>query len=205
MELTPTIVNVAVFGVILISAIFAYARGLTREAVTLLVWVGAALAAMKFYPKAVPLIQDFTDLGDWTKYAALAAAFVVALIILSIVGSLISRIIANSPLRAIDKGLGFLFGAARGLLLLAVCWIGYGFLVDADDYSSTAIQGSKGGELVIDSANYLRQWVPENINDLPPFLTDFITDFTDREVGDIVPAEPDPAMVPNPLNDTTNG
>ena len=112
MELTPTIVNVAVFGVILLSAIFAYARGLTRESVTLLVWIGAAMAALKFYPKAVPFIQDFKDLGEWTKWAALAAAFVVALIVLTIVGSFISRIIANSPLRSIDKGLGFLFGAA---------------------------------------------------------------------------------------------
>lgn len=207
MELTPTIVNVAVFGVIILSALFAYARGVTREAVTLVVWIGAALAALKFYPKAVPLIQDFADLGDWTKYAALAVAFVVALIILTLIGSFIASIIANSPLRAIDKGLGFLFGAARGLLLLAVAWIGYGFLVDADGYSHESIQASKGGQLVIDTATYLGQWVPSDLNDLPPYLTDAYEDFINREVGDTVPASTDPVMIPNPaLNtDPTNG
>ncbi len=196
MELTPTIINVAVFGVILISAIFAYARGLTRESVTLLVWIGAAMAALKFYPKAVPFIQDFKDLGEWTKWAALAAAFVVALIILTIIGSFVSRIIANSPLRSIDKGFGFLFGAARGLLILAVGWIGYQHLVEPE-YSHPAIEASKGGQLVQDSAAYLSEWVP---TEMPPFLTDAYQDFMGREVGGEVPnPEPQPSL------DTTNG
>ena len=199
MELTPTIINVAVFGVILISAIFAYARGLTRESVTLLVWIGAAMAALKFYPKAVPFIQDFKDLGEW-KWAALAAAFVVALIIFTIIGSFVSRIIANSPLRSIDKGLGFLFGAARGLLILAVAWIGYQHLVEPE-YSHPAIEASKGGQLVQDSATYLAGWIP---TEMPPFLTDAYQDFMGREVGG---ETPDPVQVPNPLreSDTTNG
>jgi len=200
MELTPTIVNIAVFGVILLSAIFAYARGLTRESVTLLVWIGAAMAALKFYPKAVPFIQDFKDLGEWTKWAALAAAFVIALIVLTIVGSFISRVIANSPLRSIDKGLGFLFGAARGLLILAVCWIGYQQLVEPE-YSHEAIEASKGGQLVQDSATYLTGWIP---TEMPPFLTDAYEDFMGREVGG---ETPEPEQVPNPLRepDTTNG
>jgi len=200
MELTPTIVNVAVFGVILLSALFAYARGLTRESVTLLVWIGAAMAALKFYPKAVPFIQDFKDLGEWTKWAALAAAFVVALIVLTIVGSFISRIIANSPLRSIDKGLGFLFGAARGLLILAVCWIGYQQLVEPE-YSHPSIEASKGGQLVQDSATYLTGWIP---TEMPTFLTDAYEDFMGRDVGN---GAPDPEKIPNPPRDseTTNG
>ncbi len=186
-ELTPTIVNVAVFGVILLSAIFAYARGITREAMTLVVWLGAALAALKFYPKMVPLIADFKDLGEWTKWAALAATFVVALVIFTIIGSLIARIIANSPLRAIDKGFGFLFGAARGILILAVTWIGYQQLVEPE-YSSPAIEASKGGQLVQDSAAYLTEFIPD---EMPPFLTDAYEDFMGREAG-TEPTEPLP-------------
>lgn len=203
MELTPTIVNVAVFGVILLSAVFAYARGITREAMTFLVWGGAALAALKFYPKAVPLIQDFKDLGEWTKWAALAATFVVALIVLSVIGSMISRIIANSPLRAIDKGFGFLFGAARGILLLAVAWIGYNLLVEPE-YTHEAIEASKGGQLVSDAGDYVMTLVPE---EMPPFLTDAYEDFMGREVGAVVPAPSELELAPNPLPDTntTNG
>ena len=197
-ELTPTIVNVAVFGVILLSAIFAYARGVTREAMTLVVWLGAGLAALKFYPKAVQPIQDFKDLGEWTKWAALAATFVVALIVLTILGSFIARIIANSPLRSIDKGLGFLFGAARGILILAVMWIGYQQLVEPE-YSSEAIDASKGGQLVQDSAAYLTGFIPE---EMPPFLTDAYEDFMGREVGDV---SPEPTYVPLPETGTTNG
>jgi len=129
-ELTPTIVNVAVFGVILLSAIFAYARGVT--------------------------------------------------------------------MRAIDKGLGFLFGAARGLLILAVMWIGYQQLVEPE-YSSDAIDASKGGQLVQDSAAYLTDFIP---TEMPPFLTDAYEDFMGREVGDV---SPNPAPAPLPDTGTTNG
>jgi membrane protein required for colicin V production len=202
MELTPTIVDIAVFGVILLSAIFAYARGLARESMTLLVWIGAALAALKFYPRVVPFIDEVANLGEWTKWAALAAAFVVALILLTIIGSFITRIIANSPLRAIDKGLGFLFGAARGIALLAVVWIGYQQLVEPE-YSSPAIDESKGGQLVQDAANYLVTFVPD---EMPPYLADAYQDFMGREIGGVVPTgTEDPAQNAPRLRDTTSG
>ena len=205
MELTPTIVNVAVFGVILISAIFAYARGLTRESVTLLVWLGAGLAALKFYPKAVPFILDFKDLGEWTKWAAVAVTFVAALVVLTILGSFFARVIANSPLRSIDKGLGFLFGAARGILILAVVWIGYQQLVEPE-YTSESIEASKGGQLVKDSAEYLTRWIP---TEMPPFLVNAYTDFIgpdaeNPETGPVLAPDTAPAPVPE-LQPATNG
>lgn len=194
MELTPTIVNIGVFGVILLSAIFAYARGVTREMVTLAVWAGAAIAALKFYPKAVPLIQDFKDLGEWTKWAALVATFVVALIVLTIVGSFFARIIANSPLRVIDKGIGFLFGMARGVLILAVCWIGLTQLVDPQTYNHDAVNSSKGGQLVKDSADYLMNWMPK---EMPPFLVNAYEDFMGREIDTLPASTPSPAPTPS--------
>ncbi len=200
MELTPTIVNVAVFGVILLSAIFAYARGLTRESVTLLVWVGAAMAALKFYPKAVPFIEDFRDLGEWTKWAAVAATFVVALIVLTIIGSFLARTIANSPLRSIDKGFGFIFGAARGILILAVTWLGYQQLVEPE-YTHEAVAASKGGQLVQDSANYVTQWIPTEI---PSFLIDAYEDFVEVEADDEI-LEPELLPATQPETNSTNG
>jgi len=195
MELTPTIVDAIVFGVILLSAIFAYARGLTREAMTLIVWAAAGAAALKFYPNFVPIVQDVKDLGEWNKYAAIGVTFVAALIVFTIIGSFFAKIVANSPLRAIDKGLGFLFGAARGILFLAVTWIGYQHLVEPE-YSHKAIKESKGGQLVQDSSDYVKQLLP---TELPPFLLDAYGDFfgLDEAIDAVVPGPARPATNTN--------
>lgn len=192
MELTPTIVNVAVFGVILISAILAYARGLTREAVTLAVWIGAALIAINFYKPLEPHVASFKDFGEWNKWIAIGATFVIALIVLTLLGGGIASLIANSPLRAIDKGLGFLFGAARGLLILAVCWIGYQQIVKPE-YTHDAITASKGGQLVTDSSDYLVSIAP---TEWPDFLKDAARDL----MGD--DGETTPAPTPTPASAT---
>jgi len=123
MELTSTIVDVVIGGVVLLSALFAYSRGFTREVFTLGIWVVAALAALNFYPMVEGPLRDIIDLGDLTPWAAIVIAFVIALIILTIVGGAIASFVSNSALGSIDKGLGFLFGIARGLVLLAVMWI----------------------------------------------------------------------------------
>ena len=192
MELTPTIVNVAVFGIITLSAILAYARGLTREAVTLAVWIGAALLALRFYPVAVPYVEELANLDEFTRWAAVGAAFVVALIVLTLLGSLLSGIIANSPLRSIDKGLGFLFGAARGLLLLAVGWLGYQELM-SDERTTATVEAAQGGRLVRDASLWLERQLPE---EWPPFLSAAVEDL----VGD--EPEPLPESVPAPADPT---
>lgn len=184
MELTPTIVNIAVFGVVLISAMLAYARGLTREAVTLAIWIGAALVALSAYPTLEPFVRDFQDLGEWTKWAAIGLAFVIALLAFTLIGSAVSSLIGNSPLRGIDKGLGFIFGAARGLLILAISWIGYEQIVKPE-YTHAAIEGSKGGALVKDSADYLVSKAPD---DWPDFIKTAMTDLMGSDDEETVEA-----------------
>ena len=200
MEMTPTIVNVVVFGVILLSAILAYARGLTRELVTLVVWLGSAWVALKFYKPVVPLVRDVQDLGEWTKWAALGLTFVLALIVFTLLGSFVSRLISNSPLRAVDKGLGFLFGAARGLLLLAVAWIGYQQIVEPE-YTHESIEASKGGQLVADTAVWLEGFAP---SEWPPFITAATEDLLgpSQPEDDPLPAGIAPT-VPTPADATT--
>lgn len=179
MELTSTIVDLVIGGVVLLSALFAYSRGLTREVFTLGIWVVAALAALNFYPMVLPTLRDIIDLGDLTPWAAIAIAFVIALIILTIVGGAISSIISNSVLGPLDKGLGFLFGVARGLVLLALIWIFMGGSNPAT-LESDAITTSYGGPIVADTAAALRDVMP---TEMPDFLKTAIDDLFDKAPG----------------------
>lgn len=179
MELTSTIVDAVIIGVVLISAILAYSRGFTREVFTLAVWVLAAFAALNFYPVVEPFIRDFKDMGDLTPWIAIVIAFVLALIILSIIGSAITSLIRNSGLGIIDKGLGFLFGAARGLVLLAIVWILFDSANPAT-LQADVIQNSRGAVIVSDTAAALREAAP---TEMPEFLQTAMDELFDKAPG----------------------
>jgi membrane protein required for colicin V production len=63
--------------------------------------------------------------SDLSIIAAFAAVFALALVIVSIFTPLFSSVVQRSALGGVDQGLGFLFGVARGLLLVAVAFVVY--------------------------------------------------------------------------------
>ena len=127
-----TIVDAVVAVIILMSAILAYSRGLVREVLAIAGWIAAAVLAFIFAPQAEPLVKQIPVLdkflGDSCELAiiaAFAAVFAVALIIASLFTPLLSSAIHRTALGGLDQGLGFLFGVARGVLLVAVAFIVY--------------------------------------------------------------------------------
>ena len=63
--------------------------------------------------------------------AAAGAIFVVALIIVTLITMKIADFIIDSRVGALDRTLGFLFGAARGILVVAVAMLFFNWLVGA--------------------------------------------------------------------------
>lgn len=127
-----TIIDAIVAAVILISAILAYARGFVREAMAIAGWVAAAVLAFVFAATAEPLIRQIPVVGDFladscelSMIAAFAAVFAVGLVIASLFTPLFSSLVQRSALGGLDQGLGFLFGVARGVLLVAIAFIVY--------------------------------------------------------------------------------
>ena len=127
-----TIVDLAVAGIILVSAVLAYARGLVRETLAIAGWIGAAVLAFTFAGAFEPLVKEIPVVGDvvgescqFAVIASFAAVFVLSLLVISIFTPLLSGWVRGSPLGAIDQALGFLFGAVRGVLLVAVSFVVY--------------------------------------------------------------------------------
>lgn len=127
-----TIIDGVVAGIVVISAILAYARGLVREAMAVLGWVGAAVLAFSFAGSFEPLVREIPVVGDFlgdscelAVLAAFSLVFAIGLVIFSFFTPLLSAAIRNSPVGGIDRGLGFLFGVARGVLLVAVAFVVY--------------------------------------------------------------------------------
>ncbi len=133
-----TLVDGAVAGIILVSAVLAFARGFVREILSIAGWVLAAVVAFVFAPQAEPLIKEIPVAGDFLAdscelsiLAAFAAVFAVALIVVSVFTSLFSSLVQKSALGGFDQGLGFLFGAIRGAVLVAIAFVLYDRIVPA--------------------------------------------------------------------------
>ncbi len=133
-----TIIDGAVAAVIVISALLAYARGFVREALAIAGWIGATILAFVFADQAQPLIRQVPVLGDFigdscelSIITAFAAVFAVALIVFAIFTPLFSGVVQRSALGGVDQGLGFLFGVARGVLLVAVAFFVYETVLSA--------------------------------------------------------------------------
>lgn len=126
------VVDGVVLLVLLVSAVLAFSRGFVREVMSILGWVIAAVAAFTFAPSIEPVVREIPVLKDLigsscelSILVAFAAVFAGALIVVSIFTPLFSGIVSNSALGPMDQGLGFLFGVARGVLLIAVALIVY--------------------------------------------------------------------------------
>ena len=127
-----TIADGIVLAVIILSAVLAYARGLVRELLSIAGWIVAAIAGFSFAPMLAPLIREVPILRDVIGtscelgiLAGFAAAFAVALILVSFVTPLLAGAVQNSAIGPIDQGLGFVFGIVRGVLLVVIALVVY--------------------------------------------------------------------------------
>jgi len=127
-----TLIDGVVAIIIVLSALLAYSRGFVREVMAIAGWAGATILAFLFANQAEPLIRQIPVLGDFigdspelSIIAAFAAVFAVSLVVFSIFTPLFSSLIQRSALGGLDQGLGFVFGVARGILLVAVAFFVY--------------------------------------------------------------------------------
>jgi membrane protein required for colicin V production len=166
--------------IILLSAILAYSRGLVREAMAILGWVGAAILAFLFAPAATPLIKEIPMLGDFladscelSVVAAFAGVFALGLIVAALFTPLFSSVVQRSALGGIDQGLGFLFGVLRGVLLIAVAFIVYDRALS--NQSIPAIDNSRTAKVFANFQASIDSAIP---SDAPGWIVARYTDLT---------------------------
>jgi membrane protein required for colicin V production len=121
--------DLAVLAIVLISAFLASVRGFTREVLAIISWVAAAVAAYYFYPQALPYAKQYISNQTIALIAAIAAVFLVTLIVVALITVKISDFILDSRIGPLDRSLGFLFGAARGGLIALVAFAFFVWLV----------------------------------------------------------------------------
>lgn len=124
-----TLLDGILIGFTLVSALLAMVRGASREILSIASWIAAAFAAFYFYPLVLPYVRPYIDNEEVALVAAAAAVFVVALIIVTLITMKIADFIIDSRVGALDRTLGFLYGVARGVIVVAVALLFFDWLV----------------------------------------------------------------------------
>ena len=125
-----TLLDIILIGVMLISALLAMIRGFMREVLSIAAWVhrggGDALFLCQAAAVREVVLQQRHRRGRrWWS----AASFLGTLLIVSIITVRISDMVLDSRVGALDRTLGFLFGLARGLIIVVVAFLFFAWLV----------------------------------------------------------------------------
>jgi membrane protein required for colicin V production len=128
METPLTIVDFVVLGILLISGLIAAYRGFMKETLTVSAWFVAALAAVFVWPVAKPFARSLLQPEILADILALVGVFFLLLIPASFVSFRLTELVRDSRAGPLDRSLGFVFGLARGLLVVGLGYIVYSSL-----------------------------------------------------------------------------
>ena len=160
LPINPADLTVALL--IILSGIFAMARGFVREVLSLASWVGAALITLWGFGYARPYARAFIGNALLADIATGAALFIVSLILFSMIGGGIASLIRGTGLNALDRTLGFVFGLVRGALIVALMWLGVAWAIPAGEQPEW-LRDARTRPLVERLAEYIRSFAPPEL------------------------------------------
>jgi membrane protein required for colicin V production len=163
----PTPLDIVLIVVMLISGLLAMVRGFMREVLSITAWVLAAGAALYATPRLSQWAKGyFSNLPDAAATAIVAVAvFLATLLIVSVVTVRISDMVLDSRVGALDRTLGFLFGLARGLLIVVVAFVFFNWLVSERSQPGW-IRNAKSLTVLQKAGETLTNALPENLEGL---------------------------------------
>lgn len=159
--MSPVMIDSIVIIVMLLSALFAFFRGFVRELLTIVNLGGAAFCAWLFSKDLLPVTDGWMGVDRslseeaqaklpkvWgvvppdmmSTFLSYAIIFFGVFLVLSLAGFYISSTIKALGLGPIDKILGFVFGAARGFLIVFLIYLPFGYFLKLEKLPEWAQQ-----------------------------------------------------------------
>jgi membrane protein required for colicin V production len=152
--------DIGVIAVIGLSAVFAFARGFVREALSIVAWIGAGLITLYGWGPVYAMVDPMVHNPLLSHLIAVGGTFLVSLIVLTIFTSMVARRVRSSGLSSIDRTLGFIFGLARGLLLVSIAYLFVENFMPANDHPPW-LKEAKSAPYLHEGAEMLRTVLPE--------------------------------------------
>ena len=110
-----------ILAIIGISAIFSISRGFISEALSLFGWILAFWLGFTFMHPLAMELAPWIDTPSVRLIIAFVALVVITLLLTALVNGLIGRLVEKTGLTGTDRMLGIIFGAVRGIAIVAIC------------------------------------------------------------------------------------
>lgn len=185
-SLPLTVLDIALLLVMLVSAILAMVRGFMREVLSIASWAAAAILTIVATPKLIPVVRGYGITNDYLVYAiVVGGVFLGTLLVVSVITIKISDAILDSRIGALDRTLGFLFGLARGLLIVVVAFLFFAWLVPEKSQPDW-VRNAKSRVVLQSTGQALMSMLPD---DPEGYLRRFKRPRDGEEPADTPPAE----------------
>jgi membrane protein required for colicin V production len=165
MNLDFTLLDLLVVLAVILSTVYAAYRGFVNETLSIFAWAAAAFATLYFAPSIAPFLRARMSTPLVGSIVAYAGIFVAVLVPLSFVSYRFSENVKNSPVGAVDRALGVVFGVVRGLVLVGLAYILLSLFVPVH-LQPHWIRGARLYPLIRGSSDVLLTLVPNHHHDV---------------------------------------
>ncbi|MEA1938813.1 MAG: CvpA family protein [Pseudomonadota bacterium] len=119
-QIPVNVIDLSLFVVIVLIALFAATRGFVRELFTIIAWVAAVAVTAFTFPIAKPVLRQFLPTEIIADACTGAFIFIIALVLFTFFTNKMAMVVRGEELNAIDRSLGFVFGIIKGALLVCL-------------------------------------------------------------------------------------
>ena len=151
--------DIGVIAIIGLSAVFAFARGFVREALSIVAWVGAGFITLYGFTYVYAIVDPMVHNPLLSHLIAVGGTFLGSLIVLTIITGIVARSVRAGSLSSIDRTLGFIFGLARGAFILCLAYLLLDFVQPTE--RPAWIKEAKSAPYLQQGADMLRNVLPE--------------------------------------------
>lgn len=118
-------IDYILIAVVGLSMVLSLWRGFVREVISLIGLVLAFIIASRTSGQTGDFLGQWISNGTVADIAGFALVFILVMIFVGLVGAILRKLVDMAALTAMDRTLGVFFGAARGMLLIALCFLVY--------------------------------------------------------------------------------
>ena len=156
-----TLLDIILIGVMLVSALLAMIRGFMREILSIAAWVIAAVATLYAYSRLLPYAKNYFNNDIVAAAAVIGGTFLLTLLVVSVITVRFSDMVLDSRVGALDRTLGFLFGLARGLVIVVVAFLFFAWLVPPRTQPSW-VANAKSKVMLQTTGDWLMSMLPDD-------------------------------------------
>lgn len=157
--------DIAVLVIVLVSALLAFVRGFVREVLSIAGWIGAALVTIWAFPRTTWFLRQYITVELLADVVTGLTIFIVTLIVFSTLSHYIAKGVRGSAVNAVDRSLGFLFGLARGAVLVSLAYLLIVYFYPQAEQQPGWVREARSQPWVERGADLLRRMVPNDALD----------------------------------------